>query len=894
MKKRNKKLDGTRRPIELLFDDFIVDINYFDDVSLKKTIHFFVKNNANKLTESLFTFDITDNSMIYFKKKTIVGFMIISGNYNKFMDLLDNIELISDSSPMNKWTKDKSINHEIYNTVNEYVTENFIISDHMINLYKEYFCLDYQIIRTKDITGIKCDKNNVSDKEKIKIYEELIIKLSYFLHYYNQIVNKNAMKIIINHYILKFLKSDRAEHYNISLVLGSREYSENEIELYNIFNDINIGSVFKVLKMQSNFKYKDKFFSTCGETTLLNILNYCLKNSDGTFNTDKILNENVKNFYKRRKMFDIGTTESMVDWLDIVSNLNLSQNVYNLAGDIHNDVKNVACVLNKIVYDNDDCNDITEPHKFITDIIKYISNEPIEIDVEKSTEHSISMIIDNIYYLFFRPGHGEMNLRLKSETKSSLKTINFNDVENGSEPDYKHFFGYEDDFDIIYSIYKNMLSRVDNYNDDNDDEKEDNIIYLDDDDEALSDILVCYFNNTKHKVVQLLMLEIHTIFFTDNIKYFGENENHIINFLKNLQNVDRLKIKFNNDDNVSSFYDNVNLVIKNIPKYFNNLEELDIQNRNGEHAIEISPISKLKNLKILNLKYVTLRYLKLPKLIDFTYDGNSKLTDTFFSGINNIEKLVINNRRNKYIDCQIFESLNNIKRIQIDNYGRNNYKFINIEKLPKSLEFMFIPGCDLTDSLETIINLPNLQDFYTWEPVFNKSYVLIKNKNINPQILKTLSWPYYKIAYHFQQFVLISHGMQKMLFDITEITTMGQLFKIFTEHYGNGDKYEFYLIDTSGLLGPQVKDEDTMIDLGFKPFETDEIKIKAYKNSSSTKKSSSRKSPKMSSRKSPKKSSSKKSSSRKSPKISSSIKSPKVSSSRKSPKISIDGKRKFI
>ena len=70
------------------------------------------------------------------------------------------------------------------------------------------------------------------------------------------------------------MKSDRAEHYNISLVLGSREYSENEIDLYNIFNDINIGSVFKVLKMQFNFKYKDKVFSTCGETTLLNILNY--------------------------------------------------------------------------------------------------------------------------------------------------------------------------------------------------------------------------------------------------------------------------------------------------------------------------------------------------------------------------------------------------------------------------------------------------------------------------------------------------------------------------------------------------------------------------------------------------------------------------------------------
>lgn len=142
MKKRKKKNDGTRRPIELLFDDFINDITYFDDVSLKKTIHFFVKNNHlidNKLADLLFTFDITDNSMIYFKKKTIVGFMIISGNYNNFINLLDNIELINDSSPINKWTKNKSINPEIYNMVNEYVTDNFIISDDTFSLYKDYF-----------------------------------------------------------------------------------------------------------------------------------------------------------------------------------------------------------------------------------------------------------------------------------------------------------------------------------------------------------------------------------------------------------------------------------------------------------------------------------------------------------------------------------------------------------------------------------------------------------------------------------------------------------------------------------------------------------------------------------------------------------------------------------
>jgi hypothetical protein len=38
-------------------------------------------------------------------------------------------------------TLDKTINPEI----NEYLTKNFVISDDTFSLYKEYFCLDYQI-----------------------------------------------------------------------------------------------------------------------------------------------------------------------------------------------------------------------------------------------------------------------------------------------------------------------------------------------------------------------------------------------------------------------------------------------------------------------------------------------------------------------------------------------------------------------------------------------------------------------------------------------------------------------------------------------------------------------------------------------------------------------------
>ena len=75
MKNIKTKLDGIREePIELLFDDFINDINYFDDVSLKRTIHFFTQNKdtgnyLSLLTGSLFLADNDDNSVYIFRKK---------------------------------------------------------------------------------------------------------------------------------------------------------------------------------------------------------------------------------------------------------------------------------------------------------------------------------------------------------------------------------------------------------------------------------------------------------------------------------------------------------------------------------------------------------------------------------------------------------------------------------------------------------------------------------------------------------------------------------------------------------------------------------------------------------------------------------------------------------
>ena len=390
MKNIKTKLDGIREePIELLFDDFINDINYFDDVSLKRTIHFFTQNKdtgnyLSLLTGSLFLADNDDNSVLYFQKKTTIGFMLVSGYYDIFMKFLDNIgifkrTIITDDEIIpNKWSSkivlpSSVLYNDISYDVGKFVDENINIPD-IMRAYKEYFCLNYRTMKTKDITGIKCEeKKTIVEKQ---IYEELIIKLTYFIYYLIQIENKNAIKIIINHYILNVFKSDRATEYNISLVLGDKSYSNKDLSLYNSFTNIDINNSFRVMTYLYQYNYNKKQFSTCGETTLLNILNYCLINDDGTFNTDKILNEDIVRFYEGKTMSQIsekGGKTIMIEWLDIVSNLKLPD-IYNYTGDIHNNVKNVACVLNKLIYNKESC-EIENPQQFIVDTIKYISNK---------------------------------------------------------------------------------------------------------------------------------------------------------------------------------------------------------------------------------------------------------------------------------------------------------------------------------------------------------------------------------------------------------------------------------------------------------------------------------------------------------------------------------------
>ena len=699
---KTKNLDGIREePIELLFDDFINDINYFDDVSLKRTIHFFTQNKdtgnyLSLLAGSLFIADNDDNSVLYFQKKTTIGFMLVSGYYDIFMKFLDNNgifkrTIITDDEIIpDKWSSklvlpSSVLYNDISYDVGKFVDENINIPD-IMRAYKEYFCLNYRTMKTKDITGIKCEeKKTIVEKQ---IYEELIIKLTYFIYYLIQIENKNAIKIIINHYILNVFKSDRATEYNISLVLGDKSYSNKDLSLYNSFTNIDINNSFRVMTYLYQYNYNKKQFSTCGETTLLNILNYCLINDDGTFNTDKILNEDIVRFYEGKTMSQIsekGGKTIMIEWLDIVSNLKLPD-IYNYTGDIHNNVKNVACVLNKLIYNKESC-EIENPQQFIVDTIKYISNKDINIKIDNSTENSISMIVDNIYSLFFRPGHGEMNIIVKNPSRKKIKTINLNNIDS-------------DEFDIIYSFYKKILTNHNDYGDKMD--------Y----DESVTDIVLTYFiPHTDKKIVQLLLLNVKKLIINvHNIEFFENNKTLVINFFDKIQNVTSINFSVNEDDT-----EIINFMIENIPTYLTKVNYFYIYIDDVNYDFDLRPLAKLKNLETISLYNIVTPYIDIPNLKSFTYRGSilrqsnhSDESINFISNYKKIEELELNVP--KTFDMNNLSKLVNLKSIKL--YCRRKEDFFDFE------------------IFKNLINLENLSVIDSKDDVEMKNTNALKNINL--------------------------------------------------------------------------------------------------------------------------------------------------------------------
>ena len=912
--------------IQLYFDDFIADISYFKDLSLIKTIHFYIKNKdliesklAN-IANLLFSID-DNNTVLYFQKKTIVGFMLISNNFDKFRELLaifDEKKIkIEDEPPPNKWSievSDSFKSSDIYEIVEAFVNENIIDDESILKIYKDYFCLNYKVLSriTEGITGITCEnkKNAIKgitkkQKERLtkeqqdeiikkqeelqkeqeeeqntriekEIREELIIKLSHFIYYYTQIrdgkttsdfedidendTGKHLVNIIINHYILHFFKSDRADEYNIKMILRDKKrYSNEEISLYNGIVNINEKN-FEILPFLYQFEYikningkkKSKHFSTCGETTLLNILNYCLIQKDGMFNTSNILNPDVIKFYEEKNMSDMtyipNKTKIMTEWLDIVSNLGFP--VYNRAGDIHNDVKNVASVLNKLVYDKDYSEYIENSSQFIVDTILYLNGDiEIELNEQKTNDTQLYLRMDS-YNLFFYPGHGEMYSKIMFRIANYIKTLDLDlDFSNKNE---------DSDFYIIYSIYaaasEEIFGEIMDY------------------DQAVEGIMIRYPNtfmlDIYKNIIKVFLLTVNSFRYDSNFEISDDDpnilrdESSIDNFLHNIRNIKNISIEiFDEEDDginnvVTISQEIANSYIKYISQYCKEITtiELIISSEYTIEHINLSPLINLENIDHLNLSgiqindiYKPLKNLKSKEKInrlsidDYKYD---KLNFDFIEEFINLEFLslgYIDNlnpiknlinlktiwiRKVKIFDVKLIENLSLLEKITA--YKTTVLHVESFEYLT-NLKELFLVECDFnSSSIDPIVNLNKLENLMLHKSIGILGPVRIYNKNINKNVIGNLDKDNIEYVYENRESPIKS-SMKKIYmikvndtyFKIKNTTKLGKIFDTYCNKYGlDINNISFFIHDT------QLNYDDTIKYLGLDEEDNIEINIK--------------------------------------------------------------------
>ena len=154
---------------------------------------------------------------------------------------------------------------------------------------------------------------------------DIILKITKFLFLFI-CVDKRIAIYIIHYVIIDFINNDsNVESYNLKMHLHESDKPNKQKLLENFISKKSNKEFFKIIDFLRNFESDYGTFPTCGETTLLNMFNYCLmyENSD-SFKLDKIHNEKTQHFFTeynsiKKQKEDIRKT--MLHWLSLVSSI---------------------------------------------------------------------------------------------------------------------------------------------------------------------------------------------------------------------------------------------------------------------------------------------------------------------------------------------------------------------------------------------------------------------------------------------------------------------------------------------------------------------------------------------------------------------------------------------
>ena len=256
----------------------------------------------------------------------------------------------------------------------------------------------------------------------------------------------------MRHYLLHFIKSYKFSEYKDTILDDFSSDATNQKIINNFLMKIGQYKLipYMFVKVTKNDK-KVYTFSSCGEATLLNLLNYYFINEKGEFIIPPTIgSKELKNFYFSYDTMNeqlVNAEKTITDWCEmVVSNLDDKDgNLYNtIDGDIHNNIKNINFVLKTILNSNENG---------IYDILNGISEEH-KIEIIKKNDNEIEFELDEKYLVFFRPGHGD--IRFKNEEESVKIFLNVMNEEEDFSILYNNIF-----MKINYDRnYTNEVSRI--------------------------------------------------------------------------------------------------------------------------------------------------------------------------------------------------------------------------------------------------------------------------------------------------------------------------------------------------------------------------------------------------------------------------------------------------
>ena len=769
-----RRYDGTLGSIQIKLKPLLDAVFYYNNPYFTKTLKFFYNidnNNIGILIKQFFTFE---NDSILLKNNTLIEFIIKFDLLNDILPLLKSYDITVDLCNHEIPSKFNQANHKILiNNFHNCFAEKDPSFNCIINNNTDYSKKSKEFLKNVNLEFITILNYVMLFFKEKTIREKIIIPYKTFYEIddsYDVLMNFifSLSKILYKMYCVRDIyTSYKIIDYVIlhcinnlnrtpgTVMFITEDLTEPEKQLCNarnIFRFVDKNEKKNILfAYLRQLKYKTQQFSTCGETTLLNLFNLLLLKEDlNTFDTTNIIeaHKDLKNFYinynsieKQTKHID---PEKIIDnikdttraWLDVVSNID-SLKIYTEIGDIRNSKQNILNCLNYLLKKN--FVSIKEVVEFLNRKAKFVYTED-----DDSMEFTITFNEDRKYEGYFKPGHAELNLFVKKTELPYFKKFEkftdekmFLDIMTYMQTQLRNGYDQESEITriIITMFYDHCQNKYDATKEFTYDKIIDQILNnfvkpitifkLNKDSGVDSSILVHFFKNYKYildLMPNITSMYLDGVWNTYIIYCIIHDFQPILDYIFSKYKLQILDITYNNIDNVDNMVNNENLEFLYISDNYNilNLESLSTAKKlktlitKGNKKIDLCPLINLE------INTIDLNFCDGPLIM-------SNLSRVLTDESPLVKSLIdLNLSSSNIIDISLLEKFKMLKTLNLSNNTIYDMRLLsglkNLEKLKLS-DMSYIKMSPLNNSKLVELNLENsnINSFEFLNMMYSKS-----------------------------------------------------------------------------------------------------------------------------------------------------------------------------